>query len=347
MSTDVLRKHNDIPGAKKVFFVPICTGQLDLYNAFIANSFELHSLNFDPSQKKYIKENKSTIGNVFLEACKKIKPDWVYFMLDAETLPLNVIKLAKEALPNTIFTNWTGDVREKPKQFVAELGKVVDITLIVSTGQLDMYRNNGLKRVEFLQAGIDTEKFFRMSENDRKNIYDQLGHDIVFCANNSSHFPGALLRGEVASRLSKLYSKRFGLYGGGWEHRNSTRGSITYFVQNRVYNGSKIVISINNFNDVEMYFSARQLAAMGSGTLTISAYVPGLERYFDNNHDLVWFKSADECMDLVQYYLKHEDEARQIGINGAKKIQEFHSRVEFIKRLATRLGFLEGDSYEF
>ncbi len=105
-----------------------------------------------------------------------------------------------------------------------------------------------------------------------------------------------------------------------------------------LYNGSKIVISVNNFNDVEMYFSARQLNAMASGTLTVSAYIPGLEKYFTNGEDLVWFKTADECVDLVNYYLDHEDEARRIGMNGSKKVLENHTKINRIKEMRDRLG---------
>jgi len=344
MNFDILRKHNEMPGAKKVFFVPINTGQLDLYEGFMANGFELYSLNFGGikgwSESVYMKR-RGEMDSVFLKACDDIRPDWVYMMLDSARLSPGAIKKAKKILPNAIFTNWTGDVRREPKPFVVELGKIVDITLIVSTGQLEQYRRHGLNRVEFLQAGIDTGKFFRMSEKEREVLRKELKHDVVFCAHNTTAHPGSAQRNEIGIKLSKLYGSRCALYGGGWKKcKASARGPIPYFDQNKVYNGSKIVISINNYNDIEMYFSARQLAAMGSGTITVSRYIPGLEKYFDNGHDLVWFTTTDECMKLVDYYLKNEDEARQIGINGAKKIQECHSRVEFVRKIATQLGFL-------
>jgi spore maturation protein CgeB len=342
MNINILRKHNDIPGAKKVFFVPVNTLMIDYYDAFTLNGFELYSFNFagkwDPKQyDRY----KPAIEQKFLEACNNIKPDWVFMVLDRAMISTNVILSAKKMLPNAIFTNWTGDVRKGLKPGVAEVGKVVDIMLIVSTGQIELYKSHGLKHVEFLQTGVNVQKFFRMPESGRERLRKELNHDIVFCANNHGSYPGAALRNKVASKLCKLFGQRFAIYGRNWPKcKISFRKSIPYNEQNRVYNGSKIVNSVNNFNDVDMYFSARQLNGMASGTLTLSAYIPGLETYFDNKRDLVWFKSADECVELAKYYLEHEEEAKQIGINGSKKVLEHHTKFARIKEMSERLGFL-------
>jgi spore maturation protein CgeB len=340
MNVDILKKYNNNPGAKKVLFAPINTLSVDFCDAFVENDFEVYSLNFagDFNHNEYMKIHKPVIEQKFLKACEDIKPDWVYLMMDTLWFSPNVIINAKKASPKTIFTNWTGDVREKPKPGVIEIGKVVDITLIVSTGQIEMYKQHGLKRVEFLQAGLKP-CFFPLTEGERKKLRDELKHDIVFCANNSQAFPGASMRSKVVSKLSKTFGNRFAVYGGGWKkYSNSWRKRLTYDDQQKVYNGSKIVISINNFNDIDMYFSARQLNAMATGTLTISSYIPGLEKYFDNKKDLVWFKTADECVKLVKYYLEHEDEACQIGINGSNKILKYHTRIARIKEMRGRLG---------
>jgi hypothetical protein len=285
-----------------------------------------------------MQKHKHATEQIFLKTCDDIKPDWVFLMLDVPWISTEILLKAKVASPNSIFTNWTGDVREEPKQGVIEIGKVVDITLIVNTAQIEQYKKLGLKRVEFLQAGVKP-CFFPLPENKREVLRNKLQHDIVFCANNAKHFPGHVLRNEVSVKLNRLFGKRFAIYGRGWGNcRSSSRGMLPYDEQQEVYNGSKIALSINNFNDVDMYFSARQLCAMASGTITISTYIPGLEKYFDNNKDLVWFKTADECVDLVKYYLEHEDEARQIGINGSKKVLENNTRIVKIRKMKERLG---------
>lgn len=336
---NVLIKCNDLPGAKKVFFVPVNTYSTDFCDAFIENGFEVYSLNFGGpfNHEEYMKNYKSDVEKIFLDTCNNIKPDWVYFMLDVPWIAPSVITKAKKLSPNTIFTNWTGDVRKQPKPGVIEVGKAVDITLIVSTGQIELYKSHGLKRVEFLQAGIKP-CFFPLPEDERVKLQEQFQHDIVFCANETSGFPGSALRSEIVSKLHKNFGKQFAVYGTGWKKlTQSCRGPITYDDQQKVYNGSKIVISSNHFNDVAMYFSARQLNAMSSGTLTVSSYIPDLEVYFENKKDLVWFKTADECIEVVKYYLEHEEEARKIGISGSQKILQYHTRPVKIRQMKERL----------
>lgn len=342
MDLNILKQHNSIPGAKKVLFAPLNTLMIDYHEAFIDNGFELHSFNFFDKwdHRQYTSVVKGKVENMFINACKDIQPDWVFMLLDHPHISGKAILEAKKACPGAIFTNWTGDVRNGVKPGVEELGKVVDITLIVGTGQIDMYKERGLKRVEFLQTGYNIQKHFPLPDDKRASLHKELEHDVVFCANNFGAYPGSPLRVEVATKLSKIYGSRFGLYGNGWETLpDSARGAISYPEQNRVYNGSKVVISINNFNNIDMYFSARQLNAMVSGTITVSCYIPGLENYFENGKDLVWFRSADECTDLVKYYLDHEEEARKIGASGSKKVSEHHTKFARIKEMKERLGF--------
>jgi spore maturation protein CgeB len=343
MNIDILKKHNNIPGAKKVFFVPINTLMVDYYDAFMNNGFELYSFNFAGNWKPRMYDKyKAAIEQKFLKACEDIKPDWVFLLMDAPMISGNVVASAKKLIPNAVFTNWTGDVRPGLKPGVEEIGKVVDITLIVGTGQIEMYEQHGLNKVEYLQTGYNVQQFSRLSEDERKKLRNKLKHDIVFCANNAGPYPGAPLRKEVVSKLSKTFGNRFAVYGGGWNNfKVSARGRIPYNDQQRVYNGSKIVISVNNFNNVDMYFSARQLNGMAAGTLTLSCYIPGLETIFENKKDLVWFKTADECIELAKYYLEHEDEALQIGINGNKEVAKNHTKFARIKEMSKRLGFLK------
>jgi len=341
MDINILKRHNTIPGAKKVLFVPLNTLMVDYYEAFMDNNFELYSMNYAEKWKalEYTPVIKDAVEQMFIKACEDIQPDWVFLLLDHPHLSVGSIQKAKAMCPNAIFTNWTGDIRSGIKPGVEVIGKVVDITLIVSTGQIEMYKSCGLKRVEFLQTGYNVQKHFPLPETERAKLRKELKHDVVFCAHNGGDYPGAPLRREVAARLSEIYGRRFGLYGNRWNHLESARGSIPYPEQNKVYNGSKVIISINNFNDVDMYFSARQLNAMVSGTITVSCYIPGLETYFENGKDLVWFHTADECIELVKYYLEHEDEARKIGESGSEKVAKYHTKFARIKEMKARLGF--------
>ena len=129
---------------------------------------------------------------------------------------------------------------------------------------------------------------------------------------------------KIISLFNKNFGNRFCAYGVGYIN---SKGNMNFFKQNDIYNGAKIILSINHFNDVELYFSDRQLISMASGTLTLCHYIPGLEKYFKNKEELVWFKTEEEALELANYYLNsnHQEEVEYIGKNGSKKVLEEHS----------------------
>ena len=67
--------------------------------------------------------------------------------------------------------------------------------------------------------------------------------------------------------------------------------------------------------------------------------MPGLEDVFQDGVHLAWFKDAEECLDKVAYYLKHEDERRRIAAAGHELVQRRH---RYQDRVANILEVLRG-----
>ena len=47
--------------------------------------------------------------------------------------------------------------------------------------------------------------------------------------------------------------------------------------------------------------------------------------YFENGKDLVYFTDKNDLLRKIDYYLEHEDERREIALNGMNKVHKFHS----------------------
>jgi glycosyltransferase involved in cell wall biosynthesis len=269
-------------------------------------------------------------------------PDWLHMQLQfTDVIKPETLKKIREISPDLVITNWTGDVRAEAKQEFVEISQYTTKSYISSVGQLDLYREAGCENVEYWQIGVDALKFRPLRDNAKKKVQKKYKHDVVFCANINPIFPGAQLRGQVAEALSKKFLSRFKVYGTrAWKnYAVNYAGNVEHQRQNLVYNASKIVISINNFNDIYKYFSGRQLIAMATGSLVLSSYVPGLEEYFINKKHLVWFHTVEECVELAKYYIKHPKEAEEIGRQARKIILEEHTFDKRIEELAKRLGF--------
>jgi spore maturation protein CgeB len=207
-----------------------------------------------------------------------------------------------------------------------------------------MYRDAGCKNVDYFQTGYDQKYFYRKTEVEREELRKKYNHDIVFCASNPKHhaYPDVKIRERIVLKAHGKYKDEFCVYGYFWEKHNlekSWRGALNFYEQNDIYNGSKIILSVSCYNDVKKYFSNRLPIALATGTMVISKYFPGIEEYFENHKHLVWFKEQDECFDLIDYYLKHDEEREQIGKNGAQEVLLRHTYFERVKELSYRLGF--------
>ncbi|MFA5048805.1 MAG: glycosyltransferase [Patescibacteria group bacterium] len=326
--------------SKRVLYLPINNREIrqtGMEDAFLKNGFNLCSFDFYTC---YRNEGIDTASQLLKSVAKFFNPDWIHMQLqDTHTFSPQTISDIKQICPSAFITNWTGDIRNEAISYFVDISKVVDLSLISSIGQLEMYRNAGCKNVEYWQIGYDPEKFYPLDEN----LKDKTINDVVFCANhNPTYFyKGELIRKEIINLLEKNIGNAFSLYGMYWpDNLKCCKGHLLYFEQNIVYNSAKVVISINNFNNVEMYFSARQLIAMASGTPVVSHYIPGMEKYFTHMENILWFKTPEECLQLVNYCLANPEISKKIGKAGAEVVKNKHTYYKRVEELSKRLNFI-------
>lgn len=63
----------------------------------------------------------------------------------------------------------------------------------------------------------------------------------------------------------------------------------------------------------------KYLEILACGTLCIAQKVPGIERYFIPGVHFVEYESADEAVQLIAYYTKHEDQRMKIAKQGRER----------------------------
>ena len=55
---------------------------------------------------------------------------------------------------------------------------------------------------------------------------------------------------------------------------------------------------------VERYFSNRTFLTLAAGGFHLTHYVPGLETMFENHRHLVWYRSDEECLELIRLLVR-------------------------------------------
>lgn len=281
--------------------------------------------------------SKSEINKGFIEVAREFSPDWIWLQVqECDVLQAATIMTVRNALPGCIVTHWMGDCREQVSPYLAAICRATHISLISNVGQIPMYLRAGGNDVRYLQIGLDWDE-------------DVLGRpgwkppfrvpEVVFCGNYNKSFPG------TQDRLAGIRTLRdAGIYIGvvsssGWPADIPVVGSCHVKQQHHIWKRAKICLNINHFNDIELYYSDRQIISMASGTPLVCIYVPGLEREFTNGQHCVWYKSLPELLASIRMLQSDPKLRAEIGHKGRALAMARHSWDYRIKDL---LAALEG-----
>ena len=86
--------------------------------------------------------------------------------------------------------------------------------------------------------------------------------------------------------------------------------------------------------DIAPYANNMRLyEATGVGALLITDYRDNLRTLFEPGKEVVAYSSAEECAELINYYLENEEERKAIARAGQERTLTEHTYYERIKQL--------------
>jgi hypothetical protein len=189
-------------------------------------------------------------------------------------------------------------------------------------------------------VGIPYNHFpFGSDENIFYPIDIEKEYDIVFLGNANSGFG----RGKYIQKLiqySKVNNLSIFLAGSGWDEYGYPYRIVKHGAEtNKIYNQSKVCVNIHNDRqfagiDKEMDANNRLFDLAMAQCCQVSNGEQMIIKYFDNS-EVVTADNPDEWISKIDYYLKHEEERNQLGINARKRALKDHTweirATEFIR----------------
>lgn len=97
-----------------------------------------------------------------------------------------------------------------------------------------------------------------------------------------------------------------------------------------VYNGSKINVYVTP-RAIRSGVPLRVLEIMACQGFVLVNYQEDLAREFEDGKELVMYRSMEEMVDKVQYYLEHEEERQQIARAGYEKVLREYNYAEKLR----------------
>jgi hypothetical protein len=253
--------------------------------------------------------------DIFVEEVRGYDPDFIFFESFKYQM-VECLRRVRKFYKKPIVGLWGDCVVDRyTLNILTRIGRYCNLVLVIDKQTESVLKSKGINAEYTLLPSGDLFK------ND-KTI--ERKYDIVMAGNpySPNRFSNAQQRIDLARLFSKYF--KFTLFGSEkWnQYGIKTEGWVDFSTLPKIYNQAKIVISCDSVIDKKGFTSNRTHNVMCSGTFLLIRKFSGIEELFVNHEHLVWFETNQEAIDLVKYYLIHDNEREAIAMKGMRLAQE-------------------------
>ena len=271
------------------------------------------------------------------EQIRQIKPSNVFHL----PLPVNTIRLNKQLGNLTNEVSYENDVSFVGSLYENNMYRQIKYLPDYLKGYIDgiiqaqqkVYGYNMIEDVLKDEIVMLLEKYVKMNLNPSYYI-------------NSKKLYADMINAEITCRerigmLTKLADKyNVSLYTGSNPKLVPSaidKGIVSYDIQMpQVFRSSKININVT-LRSIISGIPLRAIDIMGAGGFLLSNYQPELAEYFVDGEEMVMFESEEDMLAKVDYYLRNDNERRNIAYKGWKKVQEQFSYDQLLKQIFVKV----------
>ena len=261
-----------------------------------------------------------------LHSVARFSPDLVFVY--AEDISEPVFEALSGRVPIVMYTAdlWPSPVLPEHLGLAAR----VDVFFTCALGQVREFERAGVKRAVYLTDAHDPELYHPVAQRD-----PQFASEVAFIGRYHTRDGGLYgTRGDLMTAIARRFDLR--LYGGGWQELGlaSAREEVFPEQYRAICGSAGIVIGCDGLgHDCTYYFSNRTWLTLGCGGFLLTNYSPGLEDLFENHRHLVWYRTVDECLELIEHYRARPDDRARIAAEGHAYAREHRTYDHFARDL--------------
>ncbi len=275
-----------------------------------------------------------------IDIIKETKPDFLLHFKDE--LPASVFEELRKYIkvvqwyPDPLIPDW-----------LPEYVKAADIFITMSEGLLGELRK--LNPDSFWLTEAFEPSYFEMKNITEKDI-KEFSTEVTFVGNLGSK-PRYLARRDS---LKAVVKNGFKLKW--WGPKLTRKLSTLHLILGKVgrsYGGkfvwgedhakiaklSKIYLGFDSMPQIRQSMSERLYIAVGCGAFYMCQHIDGIEDILVPDKEIVTFRSEQEMIDKIKYYLEHEDARLKIAEAGNRRVLKEHT---FEVRIRELLNIIEG-----
>lgn len=111
---------------------------------------------------------------------------------------------------------------------------------------------------------------------------------------------------------------------------------VTFEESLKIFYSTRINLNIT-LRSIESGIPLRIFDIMSVGGFVLSNWQPEIPELFEEGKEIVTFKTPEEMLEKVDYYLNHEEERLEIAVNGYRKVKECHTFEHRLKKIISIL----------
>jgi len=312
----------------KILFV----GSKSRYNSpyqnwyLVLKNLSREIISFDPHWTN-ICHGREYMNLAFIKTLEKEQPSLVFFLGGLDEFELGTFMEIKKKFPNikTFIPLSDEDVRfESYSRFMLLF---IDYGLVFEKWFLDNFKNDGTPGIYHLE-GINTS-FFRPIKMEKK-------YDVCFIGRPLS---------KKSQRHSFIdYLKRNGikiaLFGPGWEKHKNLKdiygGPLESGEMVNIINQSKISLCFSRGSDGNLHENYRFFEAGSCNVFVLTEFFKGYSPEFKEGKDIITFRTKEEMLAKIKYFLKNNKKREEIANRAYKKIVNNYSLEKNLGRIIQR-----------
>jgi len=252
------------------------------------------------------------------EAVANLKPRIFFYWMHGDFTPSFLLQL-KRINPQMKFVHWFGNHRHKVVGNVTRYKRTLDMLFLNSEDQrqISMYKRLVPKVYTLWDGFAPNEAPLKEVEPEYDCFFGGNSYLGAVVGNKKLDFPGGKIRYdficEVNKRFKALVTTGYPRF---WPFKTEPEVFHPHYTQ--CMRRAKITLNVNHFPTLKRAYTRRTIRSIFARRCHITLYIPGMERDFENHKHLVWFRDVDEGLDMIRYYLDHDEKREEIAWEGWK-----------------------------
>jgi spore maturation protein CgeB len=224
-------------------------------------------------------------------------------LIYSKDIPYTVLEDISTCCKTAIFYP---DVKVPIDERLIFYARLVDYLFITNKSQLDELKLQGVKNPVFCMQGCDRDEHRIIPTKNKK-----WASEVAFIGRPSNDY-----RIKLLQLIHQHYHLK--VWGAKWDDFGLTCLKARIYPKEfaKICYASKIILGCDYRHDMACNTSNRTWICLGCGGFLLTNYSPGLESIFTKGVHLEWYQSQEECLDLINYYLRHENKRIKIARGG-------------------------------